>query len=263
MKYTIENLLTDEKIVCHEIRGTKHDNKEILLHFFITQKENHLPQFKMAYELYNPTSIEKTAKNFELHKNSPTQYALLSNEDNNSVIFGNMHIEKNEWTGEKINPLDNPNTDQVNGQIEVRYISEMADNSIYHEEIAIKQQEIIDENNHQINDLKHPTERTKEIIKNEAKNSHSIWTTPFHMEKFSVCSKEEMLELLSKYKPHINHYIPTKLDTESKLNIDMESIFGASFDVVRVKNNLFHKDITNPTTIKREELSDIEKNRYH
>lgn len=240
MKYNIEQLLKDEDVSCHEVRGTKYNGKDILLHFFITKKDSLLPKFKMGYEIYNSLNIEDKIKEEEFEKHNPIQYALINNTDKISILYGNIHLQKNEWTGEKVDPVSPEN---ISVQTEVRYVNEMADNSIYHTEIAERQEAIFDEqvsNDSQISDSK------KEMIENELRDSHSIWKTKYHFDKFSECSNKEMIELFEKYLPYVNREIPSKLDTEDKLNIDMESIFGKSFDMLRIKNKMMSPSSEKP-----------------
>ena len=38
--------------------------------------------------------------------------------------------------------------------------------------------------------------------------------------------------------------IPANLDTESRMNIEMEDLFGTSFDVVRLQNKFLNDQVT-------------------
>lgn len=263
MKYPIEDLFKHEKILCHEVRATVSDNQHILLHFFISQPliENQLPRFKMGFEVYekNKNYVDNTVDEYTSSSDSKTikeinhpksdqilDYSFIYIEDTSNVLFINEGLNekilKNEWTGEK-------EDDDVGMNNNVRYVSEMTDNSIYNTDASTKKPTYL---SHQEDEtLSEPaSEAMIEIYKNEQKNSHSIWNSSFHFDKFSECKKEEIIILFNKYKGYIAAQISPNLHTESKLNIDMESIFGTSFDIVRIKTNLFNNhDDSDPNNL--------------
>lgn len=245
MNYPIENLLKNQKIQCHEIRGTIYEGYNVLLHFFITQSklDNALPEFKIGYEKYDTTSKD-------LEKDYPKpletlikEYNWINNTDTHSTLFNlGTDTNKNEWTGEQEDLLTEDNkssnlsphsAENVSVNKNLRYVSEMADNSIYSTDDIFTEKTYLATKDTSLMD----TEALKEKSDNEKPTSS--WSSYIHFNKFKHCSNEEALELFKKYKPYIGITIAPDLDTDSRLNNDMENLFGLSFDVVRIKNKLF------------------------
>lgn len=224
--YHVEKLLKNDKIICHEIRSTQFNNNDVLLHFFLTESKedaNALPKFKMGYERYRlPNETEKNIKSTdELIEN----FYLVENSSHPNMLFNN-------------NPLTPSNTDLINisAMIDKNYKSH--DNSFLYRKNKLINEMYNDNNDFNIQ----PSKTMREIAKNEKRTSHSLWRSPIHFDTFDKCSNEELYELFKKYKPYIGKEITGELNTESKMNIDMESIFGAAFDLLRIKTKIFHHD---------------------
>lgn len=265
MKYHIEKLLSHEKILCQEIRATIYENEHVLLHFLITQDEedkNALPEFKMAYEQYRATPEDIEKHKVHTQDDLINHFALIKSSDHQNVLFNTPYAntaeyqQKNEWTGEQPEIVRESNSvegshlsatssENIAVNKNLRYVSEMADNSIYATDDVVTEKtylSTIDSSVDNVDKSENDHEVLEEIKDNEKKHNHSIWTTNIHFDRFEQCTNEELFVLFRKYKPYIGVNIPPHLDTETNLNIDMESIFGVSFDIVRVKTNLFHND---------------------
>lgn len=209
MNYPIEKLLNNDKIKCHEIRATMYGGKHLLLHFFITQPflDNYLPQFKMGYETYSVSAKDLISDNNKPLEGLIKDYALLNADDNISSLFSYAEPTKNEWTEEQEDLMNYNNSQSVLSS----HYTLMPAPSL----------------------LGDSYEDTK---------IHSIWNSEIHFNKFKHCSNEDIYKLLKEYKGYIDMSIPADLDTESKLNIEMETLFGASFDMMRIKNKFLHDD---------------------
>lgn len=251
MKYPIEKLLNNETIDCHEVRATLYENKFILLHFFITHNEEDLPEFKMGYERYNTTLKDLNYDDKKPRDHSIDKYCLLNTNDQANILFHVDDIslaQKNEWTGEQPELIPDhtslsPNSpENVTVNKNLRHVSEMADNSIYNTDDIINTPTYLAEKD---TSVQYFDTLPEEASQNNQHTSHSIWTSDIHWKKYQKVSNEELLELFKKYKPYIGIKIPKELDTESNINIDMEQLFGTSFDFVRIKNNLFHEEDDN------------------
>lgn len=257
MNYAIEKLLKNQKIECHEVRATIIDNKHVLLHFFITQyKEiDSLPQFKMGFERYHAT-VQEISKEDKPNKEKLEHYAMINVSEHDTVLFNDpeQHEEqvaqRNEWTGEQpsiaANGIDesslSPNSpENISVNKNLRYVSEMADNSIYATDDVITTSTYLAKKDSAVEDP-NALDTLDDV---DSTKSHSIWTSEIHWDKYHKCSNEELLSLFKKYKHYIGTSIPKNLDTETNLNIDMEHLFGASFDVLRIKNNLFSDNDSN------------------
>lgn len=267
MKYPIEQLLTNEKIICHEVRASTYETNHVLLHFFITEEKNNeysYPVFKMGYERYKATADE-----IEKNSSSPSQerirhVSFISTNDHPNVLFthpdavnGDYQL-KNDWTGEQPEIINHPSsfdTSHLSGTSpqniatnkNLRYVEEMVDNSIYATDDVLTEKTYLASKDSAfihapLDDSNKHSDAIKEMKENEQKSSHSIWTSEIHFDKFEQCTNEELLDLLRKYKPYIGVHIRPNLDTESSLSIDMVSVFGVSFDVLRLRTNLFNKD---------------------
>lgn len=251
MSYHIENLLKNEKIKCHEIRATMYGGQHLLLHFFITQSDikDSLPQFKIGYETYGVSAKDLVSDDSKPLDDLIKDYSLLSSTDNAHSVFNFGETSKNEWTGEQseiLSPngiassLSPQSADNVSVNKNLRHVSEMADNSIYSGEDVISTPNYLSEKDSTLM-------TTTNIEQEDIKKSHSIWNSDIHFSKFKHCSNEDLYELFKEYKCYINININPDLDTESRLNIDMEKLFGTAFDIVRIQNKLFndnHEKIT-------------------
>lgn len=261
MKYPIEQLLTNEKILCHEIRASTYQSNHVLLHFFITEpknNDNELPQFSLGYERYKATNKEIEKDDSKPEQDNIEIFAMIKHNDHPHLLFNYSdekfeHIEqqKNDWTGEQPDMISNPNSNETSSLSPIsanniamnknlRNVSEMADNSIYRTDDVITEKTYLSTQDSSLQEFQSDT--AKEIHDNEHKKYHSIWTSHIHFNKFEQCNNVELLDLLRKYKPYIGLKIPPSLDSESPTNIDMESIFGTSFDFLRIKNKLTHKN---------------------
>lgn len=278
MKYHIEELLKDDKIECHEIRATTHNNTHVLLHFFITTStlnKNSLPKFKMGYEHYKATAKEIEKANSKPEEDNILSYSFLNKSDNADILFSQFPTSKvevqykNEWTGENSQQvLNTSSTEQkiassmssenISTNKNLRYVSEMDDNSIYGSDDLITEKNYLETKDASLQ------ARNKENALSVAatsgdldaaqfysnlndtntstQKSHSVWRSKIHFDKFEQCSNEEMLHLFKHYQIYIEQHVPVNLDTESRMNIDMETIFGTSFDLLRIKNNLVNKN---------------------
>lgn len=248
MNYQIEKLLDTQKIKCHEIRATMYSGHHLLLHFFITQADtlNSLPQFKIGYEVYGVSGVDLVSDNSKPLEPLLKDMGLIEVSDNIHSIFNFGHTtEKNEWTGEQAEILTQHGTEShlsptsaenISVNKNLRYVSEMADNSIYAGEDVISTPNYLEE--------KDSTLMTVDPIDNDNTKKHSIWHSKIHFSKYQHVSNEELLELFKKYKGYIDVKIPPNLDTESRLNIEMEDLFGASFDIVRLQNKMFNDQTT-------------------
>lgn len=249
MNYQIEKLLENQKIKCHEIRATMYSGHHLLLHFFITQPESAdtLPQFKIGYEIYGASAVDLVSDNTKPLEPLIKELGLIEPSDKIHSIFNFGHTtEKNEWTGEQAEIVTphgteshlSPNSpENISVNKNLRYVSEMADNSIYAGEDVISTPNYLE--------AKDSTLMTVDPIENnDNTKKHSIWNSKIHFSKYQHVSNEELLELFKKYKSYIDVKIPSNLDTESRLNIEMEDLFGASFDVVRLQNKIFNDQTT-------------------
>lgn len=252
MNYQIEKMLENQKIQCHEIRATMYSGRHLLLHFFITQPENidALPQFKIGYEIYGVSAVDLVSDNNKPQEPLIKELGMIECSDKIHSIFNfGDTTEKNEWTGEQAELLTShgteshlsPNSpDNISVNKNLRYVSEMADNSIYAGEDVISTPNYLEQ--------KDSTLMTVDPIDNQDTNkTHSIWNSKIHFNTYKHVSNEELLELFKKYKGYIDMTIPANLETESRLNIDMENLFGASFDIVRLKNKIFNNQTTENT----------------
>lgn len=250
MNYQIERLLENEKIKCHEVRATMYSGHHLLLHFFITQPDivDSLPQFKIGYEVYGVSAKDLVSDNNKPLEPLIKEYGLLDSSDTIHSIFnfGNT-TAKNEWTGEQADLLTHhdtqsvlsPNTaDNVSMNKNLRHVSEMVDNSIYAGEDIISTPNYLKERDSTLITV------DPIVVTEDNKKQHSIWTSDIHFNKYQHCSNEEMLELFKKYKGYIDMNIPANLDTESRLNIEMEDLFGTSFDVIRLQNKFLNDQVT-------------------
>lgn len=252
MKYPVEQLLIEDNIDCHEVRSTIYDNKLVLLHFFITHPddESSLPQFKMGYELYTIADLEEDSKNIKPKEENIEYFTLVHANDQANILFNfsnaEQEIQKNEWTGEQPILVDEDSQDSsspmsaenISVNKNLRYVSEMADNSIYNTDDIVTTDTYLAQKDDVLNESDINSE-------NEKNKTHSIWNSEIHWKKYKQCSVEEFIKIFKQYKPYIGLLIPKNLDTECSLNIDMEDLFGTSFDVVRIKNNLFSDDDDN------------------
>lgn len=245
MNYPIENLLKNQKIQCHEIKGTIYEGYHVLLHFFITQSKTHgsLPEFKIGYEKYDTTSKDLEKDNPKPLEKLIKEYNWINITDNHTTLFNfGTETHKNEWTGEQADLLTEDNNssslsphcaENVSVNKNLRYVSEMADNSIYNTDDVITEKNYLATKDTSLMDAKALQE------KSENEKSNSLWNKYIHFNKFQHCSNEDLLELFKQYKPYIGVSIEPELDSHSRLNNDMENLFGLSFDVVRIKNKLF------------------------
>lgn len=249
MNYQIEKLLENQKVKCHEIRATMYSGHHLLLHFFITQSTvtESLPEFKIGYEVYGVTGVDLVSNNNKPLEARIKEMGILSASDSTHTIFNFGHTtEKNEWTGEQAEILTphgteshlSPNSSEnISVNKNLRYVSEMADNSIYAGEDIISTPNYLEE--------KDSTLMTVDPIDNsDNSKKHSIWNSKIHFTTYQHVSNENLLELFKKYKSYIDVKVPPNLDTESRLNIDMEELFGASFDIVRLTNKIFNNQTT-------------------
>lgn len=252
MNYQIEKLLGNDKIKCHEIRATMYSGHHLLLHFFIIQPDivDALPKFKIGYETYGVSAKDLVSDNNKPLEELIRDYELLTASDTVHSIFNfGKTTTKNEWTGEQAELLTHngvesslsPNSSEnVAVNKNLRHVSEMADNSIYGGEDVISRPNYLAEKDSSLMTID-PIVETSE---SEDKKIHSIWTSSIHFSKFQHCSNEDMLELFKKYKGYIDMDIPANLDTESRMNIEMEDLFGTSFDVVRLQNKFLNDQVT-------------------
>lgn len=253
MEYPVEQLLIDDSIDCHEVRSTVYDNKLVLLHFFITHPDDDssLPEFKMGYERYSIDNSD-SEKNIKPQDENIEYFTLVQPNDQADILFHfandeSIAIQKNEWTGEKTNILENSeeNSDlsptsgeNISVNKSLRYVSEMADNSIYNTDDVVTTETYLAQ--------KDDSFKEKEISLDSSDNkTHSIWNSEIHWKKYKQLNVEDFIKTFKQYKPYIGLYIPKNLDTESALNIQMEELFGTAFDIVRIKNNLFSDDDNN------------------
>lgn len=254
MKYPVEQLLIEDDIDCHEVRATVYDKHLVLLHFFITHPEDDssLPEFKMGYERYTIDSDENQ-KNIKPKEDNIVYSTLIHVNDQANILFNfssnpNLDLQKNEWTGEQPEIIEGNTADSelspmspenISVNKDLRYVSEMADNSIYSTDDVINTDTYLAQKDESIKEA-----NTSYFDSSEGK-THSIWKSEIHWKKYKECSVEEFITVFKKYKPYIGLFIPKNLDTESAFNIQMEELFGAAFDIVRIKNNLFSDDDNN------------------
>lgn len=253
MNYQIEKLLNNDKIKCHEIRATMYSGHHLLLHFFITQPDivDALPQFKIGYETYGVSAKDLVSDNNKPLEQLIRDFGLLDSSNTVHSIFNfGKETTKNEWTGEQAellthhgaeSPLSPNSSDNIAMNKNLRHVSEMADNSIYAGEDVITKRNYLAEKDSTLMTID-PIVDTS--VENDDKKTHSIWTSSTHFSKFQHCSNEDLLELFKKYKGYIDMEIPANLDTESRLNIEMEDLFGTSFDVVRLQNKFLNDQVT-------------------
>lgn len=108
-----------------------------------------------------------------------------------------------------------------------RNVREMKDSALYGDTGKTATTDLSTQPNYQANDGKH---------------FHGIWNADIHWSKTHEVDISTLYELFDKYQPYIGKSLPANLPPDSQFNVEMEQIFGASFDFERLKTGWFRKN---------------------
>lgn len=234
MKRPIEQLIKYDDILCHETRATQDSTGNWwLLHCFLAKNEQSNPCFLMGCEQYTPefNSARKIAYspyNSDLSYNKilsnkeyseKTQYGYLNQlflctPNQSDSIFNSSSSTQTSSALDPSVPLDS----SIESKMKQRNYEEMVDNTIYSED-AIAKGEVLGG-----------------VSSQEA---HSFWQDKVHFSHVQELSMIEFLTCFNQYKQFINQEITPQINNESALNVAMQELFGAAYDLQRIKSKIF------------------------
>jgi hypothetical protein len=281
MKHAINILLKNTDVLCHEVRFAKEQPSENswLLHFLLCHdKDGTRPYFAMGYEYYTPElnserrlsaplnalsneaaipahrKVEDVTLNKEVaDEKTPYGYisgfGMITPHDTNRILFNSayqsqhtsqramaepsvvqatvaqhiLHSEDGDYMLLSEHVEAQTTTDPTLSQAN-RNVREMTDSALYGD--TGKTTDLSTQPNYQANDGKH---------------FHGIWNADIHWSKTHEVDISTLYELFDKYQPYIGKSLPANLPPDSQFNVEMEQIFGASFDVERLKTGWFRK----------------------
>ena len=227
MKYAIESLFNNTNVLCHETRVTSQNAENWVLHFLICQdSKDTLPYFTMGYEYYTDTA-DMAKPLVRSTNNSLTSY-LEGDHIKEKTDYGYIHSYGLLSATDTEQDLFTPNAALRSG---FPTSDTLATHTTYSKPYS------------------------DEVKTQEKDKTHSIWHSDIHLSKERKVNNADFSFLLNKYKHYIAKEITPKLNRESDFNIDMEKIFGISFDWERVKTDMWGKDDKSTTRESKDMVS--------